>query len=288
MAVYPGATFKPTSFGGRTPRNRQGRGILHVAVSERVSYPPFSGNTWHFYVAKDGTCEQYVDTDFVAWASVDANDDALSIETAGAANPATVNSEPWTPAQCARIADIMRWEASQPGGAPLEQLPDSRAGRRGWGPHRLGIKHSAGPRPGWWQPGGEVWSNALGKECPGDAKVAQVPQIIQLARSGDDMPLNQDDLNKISVVVKQWAQAAVTEPTIDWGGGRKVSVAQQVADNTSALADLADLVKSLAGTSAGSKVSLPTEFDLSSIARAVADELDRRDRDNDPDTGRSS
>jgi hypothetical protein len=128
-----------------------------------------------------------------------------------------VNSEPWTPAQCARIADIMRWEASQPGGAPLEQLPDSRAGRRGWGPHRLGIKHSAGPRPGWWQPGGEVWSNALGKECPGDAKVAQVPQIIQLARSGDDMPLNQDDLNKISVVVKQWAQAAVTEPTIDWG-----------------------------------------------------------------------
>jgi hypothetical protein len=89
MAVYPGATFKPTSWGGRTPRNRQGRGILHVAVSERVSYPPFSGNTWHFYVAKDGTCEQYVDTDFVAWASVDANDDALSIETAGAANPAT-------------------------------------------------------------------------------------------------------------------------------------------------------------------------------------------------------
>jgi hypothetical protein len=206
-------------------------------------------------VAKDGYCEQYVDTDFVAWASVDANDDALSIETAGAANPATINSEPWTPAQCARIADIMRWEASQPGGAPLEQLPDAKPGRRGWGPHRLGIKHSAGLVPGWWFPGCEVWSNALGKECPGNAKVAQVPQSSNSHGLETDMPLNQDDLNKISVVVRDWAPSAVTAQTIDWGNGRKVSVAQQVADNTSAIAELTDLVKSLAGTSSGSKVS---------------------------------
>ena len=78
----------------------------------------------------------------------------------------------------------MRWEAAQPDGAPLQLLPDARPGRRGWGPHRLGIKHSGGPRPGWWQPGSELWSNALGKECPGDAKVAQIPGLITEAREG--------------------------------------------------------------------------------------------------------
>lgn len=195
MAIYPGAVFKPTSFGGKEARNRQGRGILHVAVSSRRSYPPNSGNTWHFYVATDGYCEQYVDTDFRAYASAAANDDAISIETAGGLGSSKeLNKEPWTPAQVARLADLMRWEAGQPGGAPLELLPDARPGRRGWGPHRLGIKHSGGPRPGWWQPGSELWSSALGKECPGDAKVAQVPNIIELARSGqtqeDDVSWN--------------------------------------------------------------------------------------------------
>jgi hypothetical protein len=192
VAIYPGATFKPTSWGGRTARNKQGRGILHVAVSGARSLPPWNGNTWHFYVAKDGYCEQYVDTEYRAYASADANDDALSIETAGGlGSSAVLNAEPWTPAQMARLADIMRWESQQPGGAPLELLPDSKAGRRGWGPHRLGIKHSAGAVAGWWQPGGEVWSGSTGKECPGDAKVRQVPQAIEMARSGqaveDDM-----------------------------------------------------------------------------------------------------
>lgn len=251
MAIYPGATFKPTTWGGKVPRNRQGRGILHVAVSLRTSYPPNSGNTWHFYIAQtapdgstDGSggpayCEQYVDTDFRAYASADANDDALSAETAGGLGTSKeLNKEPWTRAQELRIADIMRWDSRQPGGAPLELLPDSKPGRRGWGPHRLGIKHSAGPRPGWWQPGGEVWSSALGKECPGDAKVAQIPGIIELARNGpeEDMPLTNEDVDLI------WRKPALE------GYGVPILIlrglSQQVAGLNAALSSLASAVAS--------------------------------------------
>lgn len=273
MAIYPGAVFKPTTWGGKTKRNRQGRGILHVAVSERVSYPPFSGNTWHFYVAKNGYCEQYVDTDFCAWASVDANDDALSIETAGAATPAVVNSEPWTPEQCARIADIMRWEASQPGGAPLELLPDSKPGRRGWGPHRLGIKHSAGPRPGWWQPGGEVWSSALGKECPGDAKVAQVPGIIAMARSGapmeDDMPLT-DRISvrggSASVTVGEALAAAYTVFDALFNGGTSTPGGKPLVD---VLGELLSRQPGAAPTAPGSPGPVMSKTDIQDAVREV-------------------
>ena len=99
MAKYPGAVFKPTPFGGEVRRNRQGRGMLHVAVSTAKSLPPSGNTTWHFYVAKaapDGTtdgsggpayCEQYVDTDFRAYGGADGNDDQLIVETAGAAGP---------------------------------------------------------------------------------------------------------------------------------------------------------------------------------------------------------
>ena len=197
MAIYPGAVWKPTPHGGKTPRNKQGRGILHVAVSARRSYPPDSANaTWHMYVAHDGYCEQYVDSDHRAYASGDANDDAFQIETAGGlGTSAALNAERWTPAAVERLADIMAW-LQRVDGTPLQLLPDSKPGRRGWGPHRLGIKHSAGPRPGWWQPGGEVWTKHLGKECPGDAKVAQVPLIIaraqQIQNGDDDMPSAQE------------------------------------------------------------------------------------------------
>lgn len=209
MAIYPGAVFKPTGFGGKTKRNRQGRGILHVAVSGARSLPPWNANTWHFYVAKDGYCEQYIDTDYRAATSGAANDDAIGIETAGGlGSSAQINAEPWTPAQVDRLADIMAWESKQPGGAPLDLLPDSKPGRRGWGPHRLGIEHSrgVGAVPGWLVPGGERWSSARGKECPGDTKVRQIgSELIPLARrkAGGAPTAPEDDMPSAKEVVDE-------------------------------------------------------------------------------------
>lgn len=175
MGWFPKAKRVPTPYGGHVPRNRQGRGILHVAVSNARSLPPWNQNTWHMYVAKDGSCEQYVDSDFRAFASADANDDAFSIETAGGVgSTAQVNAEKWTSEQMQTLAEIMVWRKHEDG-TPLDVLPDSKPGRRGWGPHRLGIDP-------WRVPGGESWSAHYGKLCPGDAKVAQIPAIVMLAR----------------------------------------------------------------------------------------------------------
>lgn len=217
MAIYPGAVFKPTAFGGKVPRNRQGRGILHVAVSGARSLPPWNSNTWHFYVAHDGYCEQYVDTDFRAYAAGTANDDAIMIETAGGLGTSKVlNAEKWTPAAAARLADIMAWESKQPGGAPLDLLPDSKPGRRGWGPHRLGVQHSRGigAVPGWLLPGGEKWSSSTGKECPGDAKVAQIPaELLPLARkiAAGGAATNPEELDMDPALLKKIVHETVVE-----------------------------------------------------------------------------
>jgi hypothetical protein len=171
--VCPFATYRPTSFGQRQTRRKGQRGVLHVAVSERAELAPWSGNTWHFYVNKAGQAYQYVDLDLVAWANVDANPDAVAIETQGGVSDP--DGEPWTAPQAATIARIVRW-VHDTEGTPMVALPDSLFGRRGWGPHRLGIDP-------WRVSGGQVWSSSRGKLCPGAAKIAQIPQILALAQA---------------------------------------------------------------------------------------------------------
>lgn len=178
MSIYPGAIFTPTGWGGHTPRRKGQRGVLHVAVSDRADLPPWNENTWHFYVNKAGQVHQYVDTEFCAWANVDANGDAVSIESqGGVVNP---NGELWTPEQAHAIAGVIRW-VHDTEGTPIELLPDSKLGRRGWGPHRLGIDP-------WRVAGGQSWSGSRGKVCPGDAKIGQIPGILADAAGGAPTP----------------------------------------------------------------------------------------------------
>jgi len=255
MAIYPGAVYKPTSFGGHTPRIKGQRGILHVAVSGARSLPPWNQNTWHFYVAADGYCEQYVDTDWCAWASVDANTDALSIETQGGlGTSAQVNAEPWTPAAAARIADIMRW-ANATEGIPLAVLPDSKAGRRGWGPHRLGINP-------WRVAGGQVWSNSNGKECPGDTKVAQVADIIRLAQQGDDFMATMSDAEKADLM-------ELVRVFLPGKSGRSAGPGWLRVDSTSAA--VAKLLAKPGVSAADIAAAIPLD-----LAAQVTDELAKR------------
>lgn len=176
MTVMPGAVWRPIPVSRSRPLRRKGRGvILHVAASEATSLFGFFSTASvdsHFYVAKDGAIEQYVDTDLQAYASMDGNATTISVETqGGVANP---DGEPWTPQQVASLARICRW-ANEDEGVPLQVMPDSRPASRGIGWHRLGV------RP-WVVPGGEIWSAANGKRCPGDAKIAQVPAVVAAAR----------------------------------------------------------------------------------------------------------
>lgn len=172
----PGAAWRPIPVSPTRPKRRKGRGVvLHVAASEATSLFGFFSTAdvdSHFYVAKDGTIEQYVDTDLQAYASMDGNATTISVETqGGVTNP---DGEPWTPQQVAALARICRW-AHDTEGVPLTVMPDSRPASRGIGWHRLGVKP-------WVVPGGEVWSAANGKRCPGDAKIAQVPAVVAAAQ----------------------------------------------------------------------------------------------------------
>lgn len=155
----------------------------------------YGGTESHFGVGGDGRCWQWQDTTRRAEANREANDAAISIETedrdghrrfprwSGSDVPA------WTPEQVARLADLVAW-CCRTHDIPCVLVPDSRPGRRGVGFHRIGIDP-------WRVAGGEKWSTAVGKVCPGDRRVAQVPDVIARARrilAGSSPPTQEDDM----------------------------------------------------------------------------------------------
>jgi hypothetical protein len=175
MAWYPGAIRKVVER-HKTPMARY-RGVCnHVAVSEAASlfgYFDQDGNpTSHFYVRRDGVTEQYVNTLYRAPAQLEGNPSMISIETQGGVT--NIDTEPWTAAQVERLASIARW-THEVHGIPLVRMADSLPETRGIGYHRLGVDP-------WRVDGGELWSKAYGKVCPGDGKIAQIPHIIERAR----------------------------------------------------------------------------------------------------------
>lgn len=181
MTRYPGALWRPIS------RNKGGRRastrgvILHVAASEAASLQgwfnnPQAGASSHLYVRRDGTVEQYVDARDVAWASGKANPTTIGVETQG------MGSGEWTPAQVEALAQIVAW-AHREFGVPLRVMTSSKASERGVGYHLLGVpKTTAQKILGRSQTGGELWSKAVGKICPGPDRVKQVPGIVERAR----------------------------------------------------------------------------------------------------------
>lgn len=215
MAWYPkGLRKEITKF--RKPLNSPRAVILHVAVSEASSlYGYFSGATSgsHFYVRKDGVVEQYVDTRFQAPANGEANASAISIETQGGVTNA--QREPWTEAQVFALADIVRW-ASEVHGIPLRTMASSLKSERGVGWHRLGVDP-------YRVRGGELWSSAYGKICPGDAKIGQVSRIVALAVGGDTSTESKTDTVVIPQVEKDQDMGALVEALYRIYQGRPAS-----------------------------------------------------------------
>lgn len=187
MARYTGALWRPID-SQYLPNRRitsYNRVNLHVAVSEAPSihsiFNKLGAASSHFYVRKDGTVEQYVDTEFQAEADYEGNDATISIETQGGVhNP---DSEPWTAAQVESLAQIYAWTVithGVPRHIASTSKPDSTSRGLSW--HRLGIDGNfpALPDPGAGRRqrgGGMHYSKSLGKLCPGRGKIIQVPEI---------------------------------------------------------------------------------------------------------------
>jgi hypothetical protein len=201
VAWYPKAIRKEIKR-HRTLRVRKGRVCLHVAVSEGSSlfgYFNRSGNpTSHFYVRRDGTIEQYVDTKYRAPANLEGNSSLISFETQGGVKNA--NSEPWTAAQVNAMAECIAW-LNQVDNVPLQLMPNSKSSSLGIGYHKQGVDP-------YRVSGGEKWSSAYGKICPGQGKIDQIPTIISRARAlagtpTGDKPVTPAPEEEISVAARE-------------------------------------------------------------------------------------
>lgn len=133
--------------------------VLHVEVGNGSCYGEFSvpanqaSSTW--WIGKDGTIEQYVDSDDAAWTEAAGNFTWDSVETEG------VPEESLTDAQVLSLARILVWGV-QIYDWPL-QLTDDVNGR--------GL--------GWHGMGGLPWGGHFG--CPGDLRKAQRAGALYIA-----------------------------------------------------------------------------------------------------------
>lgn len=208
---YPGAIWRPISrnYGGRRSSTRGV--ILHVAVSESSSLrgwfnDPRSGASSHLYVRRDGTLEQYVDMRYTAWTSGSGSATTIGVETQG------MGSGKWTPQQVEALAQIVAW-AHREFGVPLRVMTSSKASERGVGYHALGVPATSTQKTrGISKTGGQLWSKAVGKTCPGPERIRQIPDIIARAQAlvggkgasnqaapaapieEDDLPYSKDEL----------------------------------------------------------------------------------------------
>ncbi|MFI8412795.1 N-acetylmuramoyl-L-alanine amidase [Paeniglutamicibacter gangotriensis] len=188
MAIYPGAKKRLIDKWNKVKITRHRRVNLHVAVSEAESlFGMFSRSNSacsHFYVAKDGTVEQYIDTAYRSGADMNGNDSTISVETQGGVRDP--EGEPWTAAQVIALVALWKWARDRHKiknqVAINTQTNDNSAGLS-W--HRLGVEGNFAGRKGIlsksYKPGGIKFSSARGKICPGDAKILQIPGIWEAA-----------------------------------------------------------------------------------------------------------
>lgn len=192
MAWYPKAIRKPITVNKERKKLTEfNRATLHVAVSEATSlfsYFNVRGRAdSHFYVRRDGTVEQYVDTAYRANADLEGNDASISIETQGGVN--NPDTEPWTEAQVEAIAQLLAW-IHKTHKIELKLASDSQIGKSSHGIawHRLGIDGNfpalPNVRAGRKQRGGGMhWSTSTGKLCPGGGKIEQIPAILKRTKA---------------------------------------------------------------------------------------------------------
>lgn len=213
MARFPGAIYKPITVAkGRDRLTVWNRVNLHVAVSEADSLHSYFNQPGipdsHFYVRRDGTVEQMVDTAWQAFADLEGNDATISIETAG------MGDGGWTEQQLESLARLYAW-AVKTHGIARKMATSSKIGTesKGLSWHRLGCDGNFPPLPsilaGRSQRGGGMrYTKHFGKICPGDGRVVQIPGIYARAmvlldgapetpQEDDDMALTQQDREDI-------------------------------------------------------------------------------------------
>lgn len=183
MARFPEAEW----LGEHSPESPMDRYDV-VCVHTIVGYAP--AHAAHFSVHGSGKIQQSRDTKFKSAANLYGNHRVIAVENEdhgpefpswntrdGHAVPAL------TDAQVTANAKILAWAHTEHG-VPLQLNPNSKPGSRGLGYHRQGCDGQFGSYdyPGRVS-GGELWSKAYGKVCPGDRRIDQLPEILRRAEA---------------------------------------------------------------------------------------------------------
>jgi hypothetical protein len=162
MALYAGATWR-----GPVPNKGGAMGpirwfVLHIqqgteAGTDAWLHDPASRVSAHFGAAKDGGLDQWVDTSEKAWAEVNGNPNAISVECEG------MSGQALTDAQVESVAELLAWVHSEYG-VPLQVSDSPLTGVPGVTGHGLGA---------------QAWGGHL--DCPGRPILDQRPAIIARA-----------------------------------------------------------------------------------------------------------
>jgi N-acetylmuramoyl-L-alanine amidase-like protein len=155
----------------------------------------------HFIVGLTGEIWQLMDTGRQADANLDANDFAISIETADLGDP---DNQPWTTAQLASLIWLHeRLLAAHPS-IPRRKCPTWNGGGLGF--------HTLFGAPSHWTP--------VAKSCPGRVRKAQWNDVLLPAflrsKEADDMPLDQTDKQWFVDTLRTGFAGDKTRPVRDW------------------------------------------------------------------------
>lgn len=225
MAVkYPKAQWRPLGSQAQAKMRKHDIICLHTMVGYLTSTDVmfkkdgYKGTESHFGIGGkwggdasknlDGIVYQWQDLDYTADANLDGNHRVLSIETADNAPRLAKDIAPWTPKQLDAIVLLVAWMCEKYD-IPPKLIPDTKAGRRGIAYHRQGCDPASGPgtRVGFRVVGGEKWSSALGKECPGEARIKQLIDVViprvaarlnPQKESQTDMPLTEKEMDAVA------------------------------------------------------------------------------------------
>lgn len=167
--LYPRAVWKPVPSHSGPLSSHLGL-VVHVQVGDGSCYGEFSNpnnqasSTW--WIAKDGTVEQYVDADLTAWTEMAGNPYYDSVETEGTPD------EPLTPQQCQALAELIAW-GHQTFGWPLALVDHG-----GIGITTHAHYPSGQPDPAWGD-----------HPCPGPVRAGQLPDIVAAAQKMTGAPV---------------------------------------------------------------------------------------------------
>lgn len=160
----------------------------------------------------DGDIWQWQDLRYEADANLEGHHRVISIETADNAPDNADNIALWTPKQVVSLVALIRqlcskefhkncpsdWKCHQVG-IPMTLIPDTKPGRRGLAYHRQGVMHSQGYGIGdYLVKGGEKWSTATGKQCPGQPRINQFKTVVIPALAAK--PQSQPNLKEDRVI----------------------------------------------------------------------------------------